>query len=78
MDRGHKKCGGLFLPEHRERLQEWVLEQSAVPKPIRCADRLEELNRMIHECLQDHSNIIITYCAQNQFQQMKECYIVAI
>lgn len=70
-DRGNKKWTAMFLPEHRERLHEWVLSQAEVTRPVLSSDQLEELNYSIEEYLQDHSSVIIYYYRNKQICKLK-------
>ncbi|WP_052714245.1 YolD-like family protein [Paenibacillus dauci] len=61
----------FILPEHRDRLQEWLFAQEDVPRPILGPDQLEELNQAMHQHLQDHQPITITYYKDKRIQRLR-------
>ncbi|ARR10625.1 YolD-like family protein [Paenibacillus bovis] len=70
-DRGNRKWTSLFIPEHRERLQEWILAQDDIPRPILGTDQLDELNYAIHQHLQDHQPVTISYYKNKRIQRLR-------
>ncbi|ARR10789.1 hypothetical protein AR543_p0181 (plasmid) [Paenibacillus bovis] len=67
----HQKWGGLFLPEHRDRLQEWLFAQEDVPRPVLSADQLEELNHALHRHLMDHRPVTVSFYQDKRIQQLR-------
>jgi len=67
----HQKWVGLFLPEHRDRLQEWLFAQEDVPRPILSVDQLEELNHALHHHLMDHRPVTISYYQDKRIEQLQ-------
>ncbi len=61
----------MFLPEHRDRIQEWILSQDDVPRPILDADQLDELNLAMHQHLQDHQPVTVTHFRNKRIERLR-------
>lgn len=66
-DRGHKKWTALMLPEHKERIQQWVRSQDDVQMPTLDPDQLQEIDDRIRASMQEHARVQLSYYQHKRF-----------
>jgi YolD-like protein len=56
-DRGLKKWQGFFMTEHTEALKDYVKEQQRQQQPILDEQKLQEMNELIAESMENNSPV---------------------
>ncbi len=69
-DRGNKKWQGMFLVEHKKRLQELKKSFDDVEKPILDEQQLEYLNKKIREVIETGEKVEITYYKDKRIKKL--------
>lgn len=73
-DRGTKKWQGMFLPEHRERLQQLWDEQDKIDKPVLDEQQIELINQNLMAALA-HRSLVRCNVYEDGYIKTYEGYI---
>ncbi len=67
MERGNKKWCSIFLPEHKQMINELANQEKDVSKPELTEDKLEEINRIFQRSLEHFEPIDVVYYKDKRF-----------